>query len=63
MLEFQRATVDDVEAFMQANIEAFKKELNLLGGHPVLVALGGATYDFLTETLGHEYKIVKIKHF
>lgn len=48
---------------LRANIEAFREELRLLGGHPVLVALGGATYDFLTETLGHEYKIVKIKHY
>ena len=45
------------------NIDAFKEESGLLGGHPVLIALGSATYDFLTESFGREYKIIKIKHY
>ena len=48
---------------LRDNINAFKEELSILGGHPVLVALGGATYNFLSKTLGNEYKIVKTKHF
>ena len=48
---------------LQQNIVAFREELRLLGGQPVIVALGGAAYDFLIENLGQEYKIVKVKHF
>ena len=48
---------------LKENIEAFREELNLLGGRPVIVALGGAAYDFLSENLGNEYKIIKVKHY
>lgn len=48
---------------LKENIEAFREELNLLGGRPVIVALGGAAYDFLRENLGKEYKIIKVKHY
>ena len=34
-----------------------------MGEQPVIVALGGATYDFLVENLGKKYKVVKVKHF
>ena len=36
---------------MRQNIEAFKDELRLLGGSPVIVALGGASYNLITENL------------
>ena len=55
--------VKDNPEVLKENIKAFRQELNLLGGHPVIVALGGAAYDFLVENLGTEYKIVKVKHF
>lgn len=48
---------------LKQNIDVFREELSLLGEQPVIVALGGATYDFLVENLGKEYKIVKVKHF
>ena len=48
---------------LKENIEAFREELNLLGGRPVIVAHGGAAYDFLSENLGNEYKIIKVKHY
>ena len=48
---------------LKQNIAAFREELRLLGGQPVIVAMGGAVYDFLTENLGQEYKIIKVKHF
>ena len=48
---------------LKENIAAFREELKLLGGHPVIVALGGAAYDFLVENLDDEYKIVKVKHY
>ena len=45
------------------NIDSFEEELTLLGGNPVLVALGGPTYTFLKENLVSDYKIVRIKHY
>jgi len=44
-------------------IEAFKDELRLLGGSPVIVALGGASYNLITENLKGNYRICKIKHY
>ena len=48
---------------MKQNIEAFKDELRLLGGSPVIIALGDATYNILKEIFNSEYHIIKIKHY
>lgn len=45
------------------NVELFEEELGLLGGNPVLIALGTATYSFLNECFGEKYKIYKITHY
>lgn len=39
------------------------KDQLLLGGSPVLVALGGETYNILKKFLGHKYTIARIKHY
>ena len=48
---------------MKKNIEAFKDEIRLLGGNPVIIALGDATYNILKENLNSEYHIIKVKHY
>lgn len=48
---------------LKQNMDAFKDELSLLGGHPVIVALGKPTYTFLKENLSADYTIVNIKHY
>ena len=48
---------------MKQNIEAFEKELFLLGENPVIVAIGDASYNLLKENLKKNYQIVKIKHY
>lgn len=45
------------------NIEVFRKEIQDLGAeHPILVALGDATYDILVRNIA-EFKVLKIKHY
>ena len=45
------------------NIEVFRKEIQDLGAeHPILVALGDATYDILVRNVA-EFKVLKIKHY
>ena len=48
---------------MRRNIEAFKDELRLLGGDPVIVALGGASYKLITDNLPGDHRICMIKHY
>jgi len=48
---------------MKQNVEALKDELTLLGGSPILVALGDAAYNLLNTFLGKNYTVVKIKHY
>ena len=48
---------------MHQNIEAFKDELRLLGGNPIIVALGGAAYNLIVENLKGNFEICKIKHY
>ena len=48
---------------VRANIKDFEEELSFLGKKPVLVALGGDTYNILKEYLGNKYTIVKIIHY
>ena len=45
------------------NMRLFEEELDLLGGNPILIALGTATYSFLKECFGRKYKIYKITHY
>lgn len=48
---------------VKTNIEDFEKEISLLGTKPILVAMGGKSYDILNTWLGNKYKIVKITHY
>lgn len=48
---------------MKKNVEAFRDELRLLGGSPIIIALGGASYKLLKENFGNEYTIIQIKHY
>jgi len=51
-------------SIVRKNIEHFEKELSLLGDkEPVLVALGGSSYELLKKHFGRKYTIVKIKHY
>ncbi len=51
------------EILVEKHIETLKRELEILGGKPVLVALGGDTYDILEKYLADEYKIIKVYHY
>ena len=49
---------------VKKNMEHFERELSLLGDkEPILVALGGASYEILKQCFGHKYTIVKIQHY
>ena len=45
------------------NLELFKEEISLLGGKPVLIALGSKVFDILNKYFGNEYNVLKIKHY
>lgn len=45
------------------NIKEFEKEISYLGKNPIIVALGGATYEMLKKHLGYKYKIALVKHY
>lgn len=46
------------------NIKVLKEELEILGGKPVLVGMGQAVYDYLSESsLKDDYEIVMINHY
>lgn len=51
-------------SIIRENIKHFERELSLLGDDsPILVALGGASYEILMKYLGQKYKVVQIKHY
>lgn len=45
------------------NIEDFRRELSILGGKPILIAMGTYSGDILSHYLYNEYEIIKIKHY
>lgn len=45
------------------NADLLKNELNALGGHPVLIGMGGRAYQFLNRYLGENYDVVNIYHY
>ena len=47
----------------KANIDEFREEMILLGEKPVLIAMGGLTYNILQEHLQGEYEIKQIMHY
>lgn len=49
--------------FVEENIEAFEREIGYLKKDPVLVALGGKSYELLCNYLGNRYRIAQIKHY
>ncbi|MBQ7133830.1 MAG: hypothetical protein IJO20_04975 [Ruminococcus sp.] len=48
---------------LKKNIESFKKELEFLGGNPIVVALGDDSYNFIVKNLTGAYQVVKVKHY
>lgn len=48
---------------IEKHIEILKRELEILGEKPILVALGGDVYDVIKKHLANEYKIIKIYHY
>lgn len=48
---------------MKKNIELFNEELSLLGGKPVIIALGDASYNLIKEYYKGDNEVVKIKHY
>lgn len=48
---------------VEQNIRLFRREMELLGGQPVLIALGVEAYDILTRYFSGEYIIKKIPHY
>ena len=49
--------------FIKENIDIFMDELRLLGGKPVIIALGNASFKLLKKHLVGNYNIYKIKHY
>jgi hypothetical protein len=45
------------------NADLLKHELDALGGHPVLIGMGGKAYRFLNRYFGKKYHVVKIYHY
>lgn len=46
------------------NLEVFREELETLGGKPVIVAIGGDTYNILSKSnLKEDYEISMINHY
>ena len=50
-------------AIMQKNIRAFNEELSLLGGKPIIIALGDASYNLIKEYYKGDNEVTKIKHY
>ena len=55
--------ISEKEIPVEKHIETLKKELKILGGKPILVALGGDVYNILKNYLADEYKIIKVYHY
>ena len=47
----------------KSNIDEFRDEMSLLGKKPILIAMGGLTYNILQEYLKDEYEIKQIMHY
>ena len=45
------------------NLELLKQELELLGTHPVIIAMGGKSYQLVQKYLGSQYNVKKILHY
>ena len=49
---------------VESNIKDFINELNILSkDKPILIAMGGYSFEILDKYLSNEYKIVKIMHY
>lgn len=48
---------------LEENIGFLKDELNILGGNPVLIALGNNVDEWLRKGLDDSYTIVKLPHY
>lgn len=48
---------------VESNIREFKEELDVLGGEPVLIAMGRAAYDILEKYLADDYRLAVITHY
>lgn len=48
---------------LEENIGFLKDELQILGGNPVLIALGGEVEKWLRKGLDDTYKLVKLTHY
>ena len=51
------------KAALEKQIKDFEREISHLGGKPVLVALGNATYDFLRSLKDKYPAIEKLPHY
>ena len=45
------------------NMEILKEEIELLGTKPVIVALGGKSYEIISKYFGNQYTVKKIIHY
>ena len=48
---------------VKENISIFREELSLLNDRPLLIALGGKSYELLKEHLADKYQIEKMTHY
>ena len=48
---------------VEENVIDFEKEISYLGDKPVLVALGGKSFNILNTYLSDKYKVVQVKHY
>lgn len=68
--EHQESDSSKVKAYLkrhpevvEKNIRQFRREMELHGGQPVLIALGNDAYGILTRYFSEEYVIKKIPHY
>lgn len=45
------------------NMELLRKELEILGTNPVLICLGGKSYEIVKKHLGNQFTVKKIMHY
>lgn len=45
------------------NMEILRREIEMLGDHPIIVAMGGKSYELVSKYLGKQFTVKKITHY
>ena len=48
---------------LEENVTALMREIDLLGGNPIIFALGGRSYRLIKKYLPKQYRVVKVSHY